>query len=197
MVRNIWEHAHKAYEKELNMGNICKMLFTFLLGPIGFLLLDASSVLATSGYLDQFNSRYGTSTTALNTCSVCHAAIPNLNAYGNDFVAGSDFVSIEGLDSDGDGFNNLDEINARTSPGDAASVPSTQPICTDNDGDGYAVEGEVCGPSDCNDLDVRIKPFAVEVCGDFIDNDCNGLTLDGQDDPRRLEPGFEQVTNHG
>lgn len=42
--------------------------------------------------------------------------------------------------------------------------------CTydENDGDGYS------GADDCNDTDAAINPAAMEVCGDNVDNDCNG-----------------------
>lgn len=46
---------------------------------------------------------------------------------------------------------------------------------TDNDGDGYAVED-----GDCNDADPTIHPQGTELCGDGIDNDCNGQ-MDSQD----------------
>ena len=47
--------------------------------------------------------------------------------------------------------------------------------CTDLDGDGFATEGGVCGPVDCNDNYPAINPNAVEICNDGIDNDCDGL----------------------
>ena len=40
----------------------------------------------------------------------------------------------------------------------------------DDDGDGFS---EVQG--DCNDSDINIYPGAIEVCGDIMDNDCDGL----------------------
>ena len=52
-------------------------------------------------------------------------------------------------------------------------------ICTvdensDSDGDGYTA----CG-GDCNDNDGSVNPSAVEVCGDGIDNNCNGTVDEG------------------
>lgn len=44
----------------------------------------------------------------------------------------------------------------------------------DNDGDGFSS----CD-GDCNDNDPNINPAADEVCGDGIDNNCNGLVDDG------------------
>ncbi|MFA5717755.1 MAG: putative metal-binding motif-containing protein [Desulfobulbaceae bacterium] len=56
----------------------------------------------------------------------------------------------------------------------------TGPACTDNDGDGYAVDGGECGPVDCDDTDPAVNPAAAENCTDNFDNNCNGL-IDDQD----------------
>ena len=66
--------------------------------------------------------------TALDSCTLCHTGSPsgsNLNSYANAYAAnGYNFAAIEALDSDGDGFSNIAEINARTFPGDPASKPA-------------------------------------------------------------------------
>ncbi|MFW6153378.1 MAG: MopE-related protein [Halobacteriota archaeon] len=60
------------------------------------------------------------------------------------------------LDADGDGAGDPDnEVLACTAPADY-----------------------VAQPTDCDDGDEEVSPFATEVCGDSIDNDCNG-TVDG------------------
>jgi hypothetical protein len=66
---------------------------------------------------------------SLNNCTLCHtASIPSLNPYGSAYKDNGKnsaaFGLIEGLDSDGDGFTNLQEINALTFPGDPASFPA-------------------------------------------------------------------------
>ena len=82
---------------------------------------------ARSDFLEKFNDKYGTRGTALDTCTTCHSTVPNLNPYGEDFRDnGSDFDAIEQKDSDGDGFSNIDEINARSLPGDSENVPSSE-----------------------------------------------------------------------
>lgn len=48
--------------------------------------------------------------------------------------------------------------------------------CTDGDGDGYALEGDLCGKTDCNDGDEAINPAAEEICDDQADNNCDGRT---------------------
>ena len=71
---------------------------------------------------------------AVVACTHCHTAPPELNLYGaavfealevDDLVyeddLGTALVNVEGLDSDGDGLTNLEEILLGTRPGDGAS----------------------------------------------------------------------------
>lgn len=46
--------------------------------------------------------------------------------------------------------------------------------CTDNDGDGFAIQGGTCGLVDCDDSDPLINPGMDENCGNGLDDDCNG-----------------------
>ena len=48
--------------------------------------------------------------------------------------------------------------------------------CEDRDLDGFG-EGSGCAGPDCDDTDPQINPWASEVCGDRIDQDCNGQDL--------------------
>ncbi len=66
-------------------------------------------------------------------CLVCHAKMPpskDMNPYGADLAkqgktrAAAAFTAIEKLDSDKDGFTNIQEITAGTLPGDPASKPA-------------------------------------------------------------------------
>lgn len=72
---------------------------------------------------------------AEKACGLCHDGFfpnrGNLNAFGKDVQAEVeiraalvDFSPIEELDSDEDGFTNIEEIIAGTLPGDAESVPA-------------------------------------------------------------------------
>ncbi len=49
--------------------------------------------------------------------------------------------------------------------------------CTDADGDGY--EADSCGGNDCDDADFLVNPGASEICGDFVDNNCDGSIDEG------------------
>jgi hypothetical protein len=46
--------------------------------------------------------------------------------------------------------------------------------CPDVDGDGYL--DAVCGGNDCDDTNAAIHPGAAEVCGNSVDNNCNGAS---------------------
>jgi hypothetical protein len=63
--------------------------------------------------------------TRIDDCTLCHTATSfAFNPYGLAYGAnGENFAAIEPLDSDGDGFTNIAEINALTFPGDPADSP--------------------------------------------------------------------------
>ena len=101
-----------------------------ILIPLIFIAIMAgaiSSVYAESSYMNTFNTTYGTSSTVLNTCTLCHpSGTSTHNAYSTAFRnASPNYRTIESSDSDGDGFTNIVEINARTFPGNSASRPSS------------------------------------------------------------------------
>jgi hypothetical protein len=90
--------------------------------------------LAGKSYLTKFNAKYGTTGTALNTCTVCHktASGPTLNPYGTavgkklraGLAIATALTKVQPLDSDKDTFTNIREIKARTFPGKATSKPA-------------------------------------------------------------------------
>ena len=51
--------------------------------------------------------------------------------------------------------------------------------CTDNDRDGFSIEGGNCGEIDCDDTDASINTAASEVCDDGADNNCDGEVNEG------------------
>jgi len=123
-----------------------KQLPLVLSTTIGAGLSAASpGLLAEQQYLDDFNARYNTSGTVLDSCLVCHVNTTggNRNDYGNAFAAaktGNDtagvqaaLFAIEPDDSDGDSIINSVEIIARSFPGD----------CTDPDPAGCGQNPEI------------------------------------------------------
>jgi hypothetical protein len=72
--------------------------------------------------------------------------------------------------------------------GAVVSCPDSEPVTVyrDSDGDGFGDPGQpmsVCGSlagyvsdsSDCHDGDALVNPDSAEVCGDYVDNDCDGI----------------------
>ncbi len=89
-------------------------------------LVGVPNALANSGIKSDFNAKYGTTGTRLDTCTTCHTSPPSFNNYGTDLAnSGINFTAIELLDSDGDGFSNIDEIHNLTFPGNSSDFPST------------------------------------------------------------------------
>jgi len=105
---------------------------------IGVLAILSAALLSTSprpvsaaqGDLSSAAAKYpNISSSLLNQCALCHLGYPpNLNPYGTAYKkAGRNttaFAAIENLDSDGDGFTNLQEIKGLSFPGDSASFPA-------------------------------------------------------------------------
>jgi hypothetical protein len=85
--------------------------------------LIAAQTFALPKYRAEFVKNYPQVSTV--TCKMCHDAPKSLNPYGQDVKkSGINFKSIEALDSDGDSYTNIEEINANSMPGDKDSTPS-------------------------------------------------------------------------
>jgi predicted RNA-binding protein with TRAM domain len=105
---------------------------------------------AKKEYTTSFNNTYGTSGTdkgtSLGSCITCHNQIDGKggeNNYGKAYKnSNHDFVAIEPLDSDGDGFSNIEEISAGYFPGNPSSKPpSASPPVADAGPDQTVDEG--------------------------------------------------------
>jgi mono/diheme cytochrome c family protein len=104
---------------------------------LGYVILALSIIAGAFGmanaspvYVTNFGSAYPGASSSLNTCMLCHASSgpPGLNNYGVAFSSNAhNFQAIENQDSDSDGFNNIDELNAGTFPGDPTSKPAAPP----------------------------------------------------------------------
>ncbi len=87
---------------------------------------------AFPAFLNQFNAKYMTTGTKLDSCGLCHinpAGGGPRNNYGIDFGNNAhNFTKIEPFDSDKDTFTNIVEIKQRTFPGNALSHPNLSTI---------------------------------------------------------------------
>ncbi|HEY4409884.1 MAG TPA: thrombospondin type 3 repeat-containing protein [Acidimicrobiia bacterium] len=120
-------HAAPSVFSPGRMAAVAVLSAVFSMAGFAFLVSPAT---AKPEYLQGFNKKYGTQGTKLDSCNTCHTTTQDadhLNPYGIDFrKADHDYGAIEGLDSDGDGFKNIDEINAGTFPGDPNDNPDTK-----------------------------------------------------------------------
>ena len=98
---------------------------------VALLLVLGTRAEAKEKFLDDFQETYPAAVgTRLDGCSLCHFTDSNGKWDENQFAeeyeeADKDFGSIQSLDTDGDGFTNLQEIQAGTFPGDASDNPNT------------------------------------------------------------------------
>ncbi len=92
---------------------------------VSLILISGGVAFGFPNFLTDLNTQYGTSL----SCDVCHPYTAN---YGADYLSayisngGSSvaaFQTIEPLDSDNDGFSNIEEFSAGTNPSDATSFP--------------------------------------------------------------------------
>ncbi len=130
--------------------------FTLLVVALASLviLLAESPVSAEPEFLTAFGQRYpAAAASQLNGCLLCHTTADpteeNLNQYGDDWEERGDksFASVEGLDSDRDGFTNLQEIQSLSFPGDSASTPLT--VTTTTTVPGQAPDGAALYAASC------------------------------------------------
>ena len=119
-----------------------------------------------------------------------------------DGVSGTDDSSTAGEDADKDGYDvgvDCDDDDPSIHPGaeevcdgvdndcvDGIDVGATDAIeyFADGDADGYGagaatascdpLSGQVTNADDCDDLDAEAHPGGAEVCGDAVDEDCDG-----------------------
>ena len=102
-----------------------------LMVVLASLVIGATSAYAQPSYLASFQSTYPAAAATLGQCVLCHidpAGGGPTNPFGTDYGNnGHSFPAIEQLDSDGDGFTNIVEIQALTWPGDPTSHPTTPP----------------------------------------------------------------------
>jgi hypothetical protein len=88
--------------------------------------------MARPNYLATFETTYPDAAgSRIDACNLCHISPEGggaRNPYGLSYASsGHSFSAIENMDSDGDGWTNLQEIKSLTFPGDATDHPITPP----------------------------------------------------------------------
>jgi hypothetical protein len=73
--------------------------------------------------------------------------------------------------------DNTIAVEVRSKPGCLLTINITG-ICTDIDGDGFAIDGRECGSIDCDDNNASIYPGANDSICNGIDENCNGIADD-------------------
>lgn len=113
--------------KRANITRLGAVIVTLIvLGGLAVLFFPTHPAEALPAYARLFEQQYG----YRSSCSLCHVrgAGSHATGYGRDFLrSGANlkaFGRIAQKDSDGDDVLNLDEIQARSNPGDSRSIPN-------------------------------------------------------------------------
>jgi len=118
--------ANVGYKKgQNNIWIICCIAFVAL-------LLLVPQAMARPSYLSTFESTYpDASGSKIDVCNLCHNSPGGgdaRNPYGLSYASsGRNLAAIENMDSDGDGYTNIQEIRSMAFPGDANDHPTTPP----------------------------------------------------------------------
>ena len=105
-----------------NMKSKCNLLI------LGSSIIFSSTGFTLPSYKRLWDSKYGYTT----SCTLCHSkgGGSQVNSYGEDFqrygMTQAAFSTIEKRDSDKDGASNLEEIQAKSNPGDFPSNPKNK-----------------------------------------------------------------------
>lgn len=111
----------------MKLAKLGMLLGLFLIGS-GVTVLLTPPTQAHPNFLVRLMNEYpDLRDSRLDDCTACHALVGGgaTNDFANDwFDKGFSFSRIEDWDSDGDGFTNIEEIEAKTNPGNANSSPA-------------------------------------------------------------------------
>ena len=99
-------------------------------------------------------------------------------------------ITVQDVDQDGDGFTVAGCDDAKDCNDDSVQLYPGRPWYRDEDADGFGTEDTVvfsCSipvgysivAGDCDDGVAEASPALAEICGDAIDNDCDGVRISG------------------
>jgi len=116
-----------------NLGKTVAISMSMTVCVLAVMLAVGGMAYGNGTVQSTFNTEYATGGTALDSCTTCHTTGPAFNPYGQAITdaggEGADgglaaIQAVEGDDSDGDTFSNIDEIVSLTFPGDNTSFPA-------------------------------------------------------------------------
>ena len=123
---------HYSLLKKENRMKVRIALLAFLLTLV---FAAPGALWASSSVQKSFATKYGLKGTALDACKTCHTSGSKFNKYGTalsrkmaTLTAAKALTKVQRLDSDKDGFTNIQEIKARTFPGLATSKPAAAAV---------------------------------------------------------------------
>jgi hypothetical protein len=142
-------------------------------------------------YVDVDNDGFGVTSTLVSFCQAPGSQWVNLDGDCNDNNTAIRPNAVEVCDGIDNNCNGLIDGNDPAVAGQATWY-------LDADGDGFGTpntfvlscsqpSGYVSSFTDCNDFNAAINPNAVEIIGDGINNDCDGMTDETCDMPNNLQ----------
>ncbi len=142
---------------------------------------EADALDASTWYADADGDGYGDSSSTDQACSAGSGFVgDDTDCDDGDIAVNPDAAEVcDGVDNDCDGDVDEDDADLDTS--------TLTTWYEDADGDGYGdaavssmdacaqPSGMVSDSSDCDDADASVNPAASELCGDSVDEDCDGV----------------------
>ena len=168
---------------------------------------DDSLVGSTVHYADNDGDGFGDPSNSINWCAVSPIGYTTDSSDCDDSTSMANPMAQEICDNID---NDCDQLIDDADP----DVTGGSTFFTDGDGDGYGSSpsilacnqpsGSAINADDCDDGDSGISPGSAEVCGNGVDDDCDGATSEncpstsiGCGGPSALQPGSTLNCNFG